>query len=78
MQENGFFGFAPGLMELIIIGLVFCLILVPVVLVVLYARRASSGRQGETGRVRCPQCAEWIMPEAIKCRFCGAAIDRLK
>jgi hypothetical protein len=41
---------------------------------------ASPGWSGEaTGRgrlVRCPVCAEWIQPAAVKCRFCGAGIGR--
>jgi hypothetical protein len=41
---------------------------------------ASPGWSGEANRggrlVRCPVCAEWIQPTAVKCRFCGAGIGR--
>lgn len=42
---------------------------------------ASPGSSGEAirrgGLVRCPVCAEWIQPAAVKCRFCGAGVGRL-
>lgn len=28
-------------------------------------------------RVRCPQCAEWILPQAKVCRFCGHRLEQL-
>jgi hypothetical protein len=29
-------------------------------------------------RVRCPHCAEWIMPQAKVCRYCGNAVTPAK
>jgi len=70
--------FAPGPMELIIICLL-CAVFagVPaVLLVVLLVNRNKTGRvQNHAQRIRCPECSEWIMPAAMKCRFCGAAIN---
>jgi len=70
----------PGIMEILIVGLIFCLfVLLPVVAVVYLVIRATRGgasqRPAQAGRVRCPECAEWIMPEAVKCRFCGTRLD---
>ena len=28
----------------------------------------------QQARISCPQCAEMIMPDAKKCRFCGADV----
>lgn len=28
-------------------------------------------------RIRCPQCAEWILPQAKVCRFCGHHLEQL-
>jgi len=44
-------------------------------LVLVIASPGSSGEANRRGRlVRCPVCAEWIQPAAVKCRFCGAGI----
>jgi DNA-directed RNA polymerase subunit RPC12/RpoP len=76
MNDFGFF--APGPMELLIVGLL-CAVFagVPaVLLVVLLVNRNKTSRvQHHTERIRCPECAEWIMPAAMKCRFCGATVD---
>lgn len=29
----------------------------------------------DAARKRCPWCAEWIRAEAVKCRFCGSALE---
>ena len=46
-------------------------------LVLVIASPGSSGEATGRGRlIRCPVCAEWIQPAAVKCRFCGAGIGR--
>ncbi|MCU0488571.1 MAG: hypothetical protein MUE67_06440 [Anaerolineales bacterium] len=59
-------------MELIVI-LVMCLpvLLVMAMAVVLITRRRD---QLTASRVRCPHCAEWIMPQAKVCRYCGRSL----
>ena len=70
--------FAPGAGELLILGmLALCFVVAPIALIFYAVKRGSRTTPGsEAGRVRCPECAEWILPEAIKCRFCGARLDR--
>lgn len=67
--------FSPGPMEMIIIGLIclmtFVLPVVILIVVLTTGKRSSSTKVGGE-RVQCPQCAEWIMLQALKCRFCGA------
>jgi hypothetical protein len=42
--------------------------------------RSSKERAGLRNKTlrACPQCAETIKAEAVKCRFCGANVDPLK
>ena len=37
------------------------------------AARAAS-EPGSKTHVRCPKCAEWVLPEATVCKHCGAAL----
>ena len=72
------FGFAPGAVEILIVGLLCLLFLgVPatVLAVVLINRRRSPGNGDHYGRIHCPECGESIAAEAVKCRFCGLTLQ---
>ena len=38
----------------------------------------SDRRNDESNRVPCPECAERILPEAKRCRFCGADVSQTR
>jgi len=44
------------------------IILVAILLVIVVAVVVPSSKKGLR---KCPQCAEWVKREALKCRFCG-------
>jgi len=57
----------------VIVGLVLILI----VRLGRIGRAPSGGAENATshaGVKKCPQCAEWIKIEAVKCRFCGSQL----
>jgi hypothetical protein len=43
-------------------------ILFGILLIIVVAIVVPSSKKG---RRKCPQCAEWVKSEALKCRFCG-------
>lgn len=38
------------------------------------ARAGTTQAPGPNTHVRCPSCAEWVLPEAVKCKHCGSAL----
>ena len=39
------------------------------------ARHPSVAEQSPAGRKACPHCAEYIMADSIKCRYCGSDVS---
>lgn len=37
-------------------------------------QRHAALAPGPTTHVKCPSCAEWVLPEAIKCKHCGSTL----
>lgn len=44
-------------------------VLVAILLIIAVAIVVGPSKRG---RQKCPQCAEWVKREAVKCRFCGS------
>lgn len=36
---------------------------------------AAGAQPGPSTHVKCPKCAEWVLPEAVVCKHCGAALE---
>ena len=70
-----------GSAELVIIGLIFALVAVPIGLFVWFVmRRSRSQAEGSEGgvdgvRKKCPDCAEAVHVEARVCKHCGFRFD---
>ena len=60
-----------GVPELIIIMFVCGLPLAVLGVIVLLILRSTNNKATPEARVKCPYCAEWIMPDAKLCRYCG-------
>lgn len=37
-------------------------------------KTAATKTPGEQSHVKCPACAEWVLPEATVCKHCGGAL----
>ena len=76
------FGFFMGGWELLIFLLMGLMLLCVVGAIIFVVVKVGAGKahsvSSDDERIRCPECAEWIMAEAVKCRFCGAKLDPRK
>ena len=49
-----------------LLGLIFC--------AAVRDLRTAQDAPGPATHVKCPSCAEWVLPEASKCKHCGGAL----
>lgn len=65
-----------GVPELIIIMFVCGVLLAMLGGIVLLILRSTQSKATPEARIKCPYCAEWIMPDAQLCRYCGRSLPR--
>lgn len=66
--RSGLGWFALSLLISPLLGLIFCAVSTD------KSRAPGAGQPGAATHVKCPACAEWVLPEARVCKHCGAAL----
>jgi hypothetical protein len=64
--RSGFWWFVLAMLISPLLGFIFVLIAADL------SKQATSTTPGSNSHVRCPACAEWVLPEASVCKHCGA------
>lgn len=59
----------------LLLALVFSPLLAAIFLAVLPDRSLADGRPDPSTHRRCPECAEWVLQAARRCKHCGAQIE---
>lgn len=68
--------FGIGTLEMLVILGICALFIAPVLLTFLLSLRGRQVKDGEK-RVKCPYCAELILPDAKVCRYCKRDLPRV-
>jgi hypothetical protein len=75
-SSKGRSGFGWGLLSLVIsplLGFLFVAVL-PNLKAQAMAAATAAAQPGPATHVRCAACAEWVLPQAVVCKHCGAEL----